>query len=1297
MPPWRIVVPPKTLHEFADVNAIEAFAVKSKPSDRHFCANLKQLCRVPGIQIPHGTQRREVDGIMLLSDISWIKHDERDEIVAVVTRAVNALLASRTDLAAVFGNEKTLIKLCAGKYRSNGILKDAVQGWRALKSPAGEDLIKYAHSWLDGDHKLAKEAHAESRTVEVQVAAAAVAAEASAQLRVELAEGGKVVAVAQMTNERGRSSAIAMVITEAQLAVSACLSDETAAVQRALLEQQALITQQQQLLIQQQQQLLVVARGAGEQAAKRHKQLLMQVPVGGIVTVPISGGRVNLMRVMETRVGSSEASKSTNYARANVLGQMREQVAGGQEHVPTLMMYDARVHSEAYKTVGTMTQVTVSLDEARGVCRELTGQLGRQWSSFMKTINLCMPSRQDRLREDKKTWHECMTGKIVIPDPKRPGKTITAAYMRILDLHRVLQRTIRLQELHLLLEWPPNVPASEVWVMVCEDKGGESDKLLLKFICIKNPDCVYHTVILGMMDKLKAEYDFIKLAFGPLFEQMSVIRRCGLCVRSAWRQQLPFGIVRRNINDEGQLLEDDYPIVDPRPLKCSEYLRRLEIKLQGRSRMHSGRIPLPEPKRSQSSLPTLLLGPGRASSHRVASPIPMGTLELEMQEPCPQPLPPFALEVHKGAIIAMECEPVEPVDLDAPPSTCRPDCLMCANPMVYRTSGRAKYAATAVPGCARAKREAAASRGGYGPVRPIFSHHPTEPPRLHGCTWSSSCTVCKAHPEGQLAALQRQWEACDDRTLADRRVRLFFGGDILSIMAQMGLGGPSSKKFCIFCLGSLHLCNCSGVVHRRSNAPSQETRLRGEADPPARVSSSAIGLRARALKTANDEFDKKMIEYDQKPKMNGIGSRQACEKKPKKPEPADYDSCIHEPLLYFDGPPERSTSTTPLHLLLGLVLGLVNEMEAELKQGDAAFASARGEKMSDPKVQIELEVKEALLVTLRAELPVLVAKASDAITKMEMIADDSLNAEAVKRGSKARSQRAGYTPEPLEDEYRQLRLERVATCKIQHETEQKINKEEAEVLKLRNKDAGPFLRAFYALFDQLKLERQAYHNQALNGNDCKKVLQPQVAHALSRLLDGRLVCELGVTTINGIASVSLNINVTSGLGDSARADRYELILLTLGEAASLWTRVEPLCDHEVARFKALCDEYAELFVCLFPDKEPTPKLHIVLYHVYGQMGWLGSSGQFHEGVIESKHVRDNELVRRFCAVKNPERRILLRSRIHWQSEAPGAINIRAMRQQQQARRRVALNVAERAEREVSVAVRMAQLRDNFGE
>jgi len=31
---------------------------------------MKQLCRVPGVVIPHG-KRWEVDGIMLLEDVEW--------------------------------------------------------------------------------------------------------------------------------------------------------------------------------------------------------------------------------------------------------------------------------------------------------------------------------------------------------------------------------------------------------------------------------------------------------------------------------------------------------------------------------------------------------------------------------------------------------------------------------------------------------------------------------------------------------------------------------------------------------------------------------------------------------------------------------------------------------------------------------------------------------------------------------------------------------------------------------------------------------------------------------------------------------------------------------------------------------------------------------------------------------------------------------------------------------------------------------------------------------------------------
>ena len=110
------------------------------------------------------------------------------------------------------------------------------------------------------------------------------------------------------------------------------------------------------------------------------------------------------------------------------------------------------------------------------------------------------------------TWHPSVTGKIVVDDPKKPGKTITAAYLTVKSLHRVIQHTVRLQAEGGILEWPACVPSSEVWVMLCEDKGGESDKLLLVFVNVRNSNSVYHTVLVGMLDKLKEKGIAIRVA-----------------------------------------------------------------------------------------------------------------------------------------------------------------------------------------------------------------------------------------------------------------------------------------------------------------------------------------------------------------------------------------------------------------------------------------------------------------------------------------------------------------------------------------------------------------------------------------------------------------------------------------------------------------------------------------------------------------------------------------------------------------------------------------------------------------
>ena len=193
------------------------------------------------------------------------------------------------------------------------------------------------------------------------------------------------------------------------------------------------------------------------------------------------------------------------------------------------------------------------------------------------------------------------------------------------------------------------------------------------------------------------------------------------------------------------------------------------------------------------------------------------------------------------------------------------------------------------------------------------------------------------------------------------------------------------------------------------------------------------------------------------------------------------------------------------------------------------------------------------------------------------------------------------------------------------------------------------MRRFYEILDDYKLERKAYHSGALNGNDCHTVLQPEVAQTFADLLRptvGRSVrTELSVTSDStGQPQVKVALANITGVGESLRAEQFATYWTTLSEAASLWTRKEPLCEHEIDRFGEVRDRLGIQYKELHPNKEPPPKLHVLLYHVYQQMGWLGSSGILHEGVVEATHVVDNRHIMRFVGVKDVEQNVLLRSR-----------------------------------------------------
>ena len=157
----------------------------------------------------------------------------------------------------------------------------------------------------------------------------------------------------------------------------------------------------------------------------------------------------------------------------------------------------------------------------------------------------------------------------------------------------------------------------------------------------------------------------------------------------------------------------------------------------------------------------------------------------------------------------------------------------------------------------------------------------------------------------------------------------------MSQSVPAGLGGPSSKYPCIFCLGSLHETNKPGVPHRPVLRPGfEETRDAHEAAPLPRGGSASISRLAKELEHATDA-------------AKASGGKQ--------PEAMNFDSCIKPCLIYADGPLFTRFSCTPLHLFLGLGLMLVNELEWRLKQLDAAWAEARGQTNESEKLAKALE------------------------------------------------------------------------------------------------------------------------------------------------------------------------------------------------------------------------------------------------------------------------------------------------------------------------------------------------------
>ena len=478
----------------------------------------------------------------------------------------------------------------------------------------------------------------------------------------------------------------------------------------------------------------------------------------------------------------------------------------------------------------------------------------------------------------------------------------------------------------------------------------------------------------------------------------------------------------------------------------------------------------------------------------------------------------------------------------------------------------------------------------------------------------------------------------------------------------MGLGPPSSKQFCWACHAILHETNAASVIHLPEQpSGSRETRSRRAADPPPRAGSASIALQAGRLLAAQER--------------HRAGHS-------KKPEPMDYDSCIAMPLIYVDGPPVLSVSTMALHVFLGLSMHVFKLFEEELRQQDAIWAAMRSETLADPKVQAALEQAQAAVLAMKNEIEEHKSEITCASEQLEVIEQGPGGVEAVERCKKKGGRRpaAWGAPSIAEIALKDATKARNSAQAALKTVERALPAAEREVVDLYNSQAGPFVRSFYALMDSLNLQRQAYHSGAFTGKDAKKTLEPEVAKAFARLLYPHLRVELHVAEVEaeeGVPHVSLDLKNTQGVGDAGRAAKYKRIWQLLGLAVSLWTRFEPVCEHEVCRFKALVVDIAHLWCELFPSHEPPPKLHMMLYHMITQLEWFRSTGQFHEGVVESFHVLDNRLFQRFAHVKNAEDQVRARANAAFQLTDPRSKSIRRLDRE---RERIGRQKRNRAER-----------------
>ena len=486
--------------------------------------------------------------------------------------------------------------------------------------------------------------------------------------------------------------------------------------------------------------------------------------------------------------------------------------------------------------------------------------------------------------------------------------------------------------------------------------------------------------------------------------------------------------------------------------------------------------------------------------------------------------------------------------------------------------------------------------------------------RLTGCVYSYLCTKCGDSGDTMEAALRRQHAAAggpEASKSSKRRIVVAYASDMKGLMQILGHAGPNATFPCMFCYARLHKTNVAGVPHLPDlPEPWKSQDLRD---------ASVINPELRAGGT------KEMAEYARQ-----FAAAQAEPGASANLSSAAYFSCAHPPMIDDDDLQEH-LSRTPLHITLGLGTNYLNLFEALCIKLDLEWATCAND--SDALFDyMDAHRDGAAAEKLAKDLE------EEAASKREGMEICLLHDPKASRGGRTTP---GNSAHEWCISFRGLKKEAEALDELAIKARADLaaaEKKQAAAQAALMHDAGgigPFQKLFDKFLKNLAISRQKYFGGTFIGPDLHTIF--------GCLANIRALCALLAAQV-----LKCPDGVEREFGSETQVKEMESVLLPFGELHSLFSRKESLCEHDIAHFSVLVREHAIAFAKVFPTLEPTPKMHILCFHMEELLARHGSVGMDTEQGIESFHPEITYITNLFRNMdRQPEAQIAKIAEMSW--------------------------------------------------